>query len=261
LEASPVTVGETLAAARVDRGLSVEDVSAQTRIRGGLIRAIESDDFSGCGGAVYARGHIRSLARAVGLDPEPLVADYDRGHSDEVVPSTLAPTLARDTDAAASAERKRPNWAAAMAAALVVICVLAGIGVATGGGGGSSPPTAKNTPADIRTTTSAPKATSPASPPPDAVANTKTNAAVALVRVTSSQTWMSVSTVSGKVLFEGLLLAGQRKEFRDAKGLRLTIGNAPVVHLVANGRDIGTPKSQGNVAHLTIPRGGAVQYA
>jgi hypothetical protein len=58
-----------------------------------------------------------------------------------------------------------------------------------------------------------------------------------------------------------LLLAGQRKEFRDAKGLRLTIGNAPVVHLVANGRDIGTPKSQGNVAHLTIPRGGAVQYA
>jgi hypothetical protein len=72
---------------------------------------------------------------------------------------------------------------------------------------------------------------------------------------------MSVTTFSGEKLFEGLLAAGERKVFRDAKGLRLTIGNAPVVDLVANGQDVGAPRSQGNVAHVTIARGSEVQYA
>jgi cytoskeleton protein RodZ len=79
--------------------------------------------------------------------------------------------------------------------------------------------------------------------------------------VTGDRTWMSVTTFSGRLLFQGLISSGERKIFRDAKGLRLTIGNAPAVDLVANGRDVGAPRSQGNVAHVTIPRGGDVQYA
>jgi transcriptional regulator with XRE-family HTH domain len=72
-----VSIGETLAQARLRAGLSVSDVSQRTRIRETLIRAIESDDYSGCGGDFYARGHIRSIARVVGTDPEPLIREYD----------------------------------------------------------------------------------------------------------------------------------------------------------------------------------------
>ena len=67
-----MSVGSALAAARQARGLSVDDVGAATRIRPHLVRAIEADDFAVCGGDVYARGHVRALAKAVGLDPEPL---------------------------------------------------------------------------------------------------------------------------------------------------------------------------------------------
>jgi len=256
----PLSVGETLTRARESSGLSVEDVSSQTRIRAGLIRQIEADDFNGCGGAVYARGHLRSLAKAVGLDAEQLVADFDRSHADEPAPA-LVPVPAVDPHEAARADGKQPNWAAAMAVALIVICVLAGISL-IGNRHSNKDNTARETDRPVVTApTSAAPTSPPASPPPGSVARVRTDQAIALVRVTSDRTWMSVSTLSGRLLFQGLLAEGQQRLFKDPKGLRLTIGNAPAVDLVANGRDLGAPKSQGNVAHVTIARGGQVQYA
>lgn len=256
-----MSVGETLARAREARGLSVEDVSEQTRIRAGLIRQIEADNFDGCGGAVYARGHLRSLAKIIGIDPEELVGEFDREHFGEPAPA-LVPVPAVDPHEAARVDRRRPNWAAAMGVALVVICVLAGVSLFGNNGKHSPNSSASNDTGGI--TLPSPSSTAPSptsSPPPGSVARVRTDQAIALVRVTSDQTWMSVSTLSGQLLFQGLLGTGQQKLFKDARGLRLVIGNAPAVDLVANGRDLGSPRSQGNVARLTIVRGGNVQYA
>jgi cytoskeletal protein RodZ len=73
-----VSLGETLARAREGRGLSVEEVARATCIRGAVIRAIESDNFAPCGAPVYARGHIRAIAQVLGVDPLPLVAEFDQ---------------------------------------------------------------------------------------------------------------------------------------------------------------------------------------
>ena len=75
-----MSIGETLARARHQAGLSVAQVSEQTRIRPLIIRGIEADDYSMCGGDFYARGNIRDIAEVVGTDPEPLIGDYDRNH-------------------------------------------------------------------------------------------------------------------------------------------------------------------------------------
>src|SRR5713226_4185399 len=72
-----VSIGEALAAARHQAGLTVAQVSQRTRIRQTIIRGIESDDYSLCGGDFYARGHIRGIAKAVGTDPAPLIREYD----------------------------------------------------------------------------------------------------------------------------------------------------------------------------------------
>ena len=66
-----MSIGETLADARRQAGLTITQVSQQTRIRESIIRDIEQDDFSACGGDFYARGHIRSIAGAVGADSVP----------------------------------------------------------------------------------------------------------------------------------------------------------------------------------------------
>jgi cytoskeletal protein RodZ len=251
-----VSVGEEIARAREASGLSVEDVSDATRIRSGLIRAIEADDFEPCGGAVYARGHVRSIARVVGVDPEPLVADYDRTHVQEPVPVPV-PNQPSEPDIAARADRRRPNWAAAMAFALVAICALAAYGLINRSP--SKPSTGSNTPAPVHTST--PATRPPASPPPSSLAQVPPTAAVALVRVTGSTTWLQVETLNGRLLFQGLLSHGQSKVFQNAKGLRMVIGNAPAVQLVADNHDFGTPHSSGNVAHVTVQPGGDVQFA
>ena len=72
-----MTVGETLARARRDAGLSIAEISIMTHIRQSIIDSIEHDDYSACGGDVYARGNIRAIAGALGVDSGPLVEAYD----------------------------------------------------------------------------------------------------------------------------------------------------------------------------------------
>jgi hypothetical protein len=72
-----VSIGEALASARRRAGLSVPQVSQQTRIRETIVAGIEGDDYSACGGDFDARGHIRGIAAAIGADPEPLIEQYD----------------------------------------------------------------------------------------------------------------------------------------------------------------------------------------
>ena len=107
-------IGETLAQARHEAGLTVAQVSVRTRIRQAIIRKIEEDDYSTCGGDFYARGHIRAIAKAVGTDPEPLIQEYDTVHR---APGALA-TVSLDELLATSghaAQRRRPDLPAAWA--------------------------------------------------------------------------------------------------------------------------------------------------
>lgn len=71
-----MSVGSDLQSARVALGMSVEDVSNVTRIRPVMIEAIEADDFSLCGGVAYAKGQVRSIAMAVGLDPDEVMTEF-----------------------------------------------------------------------------------------------------------------------------------------------------------------------------------------
>src|SRR3954451_23279733 len=95
--------------------MSGDDVSADTRIRASLVAAIEADRYEPCGGAVYARGHIRSIARVVGIDPEPLIAEFDESHQSERPPvaAVVAPQPT-DPDLVARSEHHRPNWTIAI---------------------------------------------------------------------------------------------------------------------------------------------------
>lgn len=70
-------VGEELRAARLTRGLTLEQLSEATKIRTLVIESMESGDFGPCGGRAYARGQVRSLATVLGVDPDGLVDQFD----------------------------------------------------------------------------------------------------------------------------------------------------------------------------------------
>jgi cytoskeleton protein RodZ len=266
MKAGFVTVGETLSHARRTRGLSVDDVAIDTCIRATLIRAIEADDFSLCGGEVYARGHIRSIARVVGVDPEPLIGEHDTARGATRVVSAVVPQPT-DRSIVARAERRQPNWTIAMAAALVVICGIALVGLLQDhGSAGKRPGTAStNAGQQSQSKTQGQTPTTPkprSSPPSSSVAQLPASQATLKVRTLRGQTWLSITTKAGKTLFSGLLADGQQKIFTSHHSLAYVIGNAPAVDIVVNGNDIGTPPASGAVARGNVkPGADTVQQA
>lgn len=80
------TIGQSLSAARIAAGYTVADLSTRTRIRPKVLNGIEEEDFVPCGGDFYARGHIRNLCRVLGLEPEPLLTEFDQEHAGHGAP-------------------------------------------------------------------------------------------------------------------------------------------------------------------------------
>jgi cytoskeletal protein RodZ len=112
-----VSIGEALAEARREAGLTVAQVSQRTRIRQTIIRGIEGDDYSVCGGDFYARGHIRSIAKVVAADPGPLIEEFDTNHR---APGALSATGIDELVARSRAAEGR-WWSWAMVAGVVTI--------------------------------------------------------------------------------------------------------------------------------------------
>ncbi|RAY12003.1 DUF4115 domain-containing protein [Actinomadura craniellae] len=236
-----MSIGETLAQGRREAGLTVTQVSVRTRIRETVIRGIERDDYTFCGGNFYARGHIRSIARVVGVDPEPLVREYDEMHGG--APQPLAAATAFEPERPVPIrEGRAPNWTAAMAAALALATVYALIQV-FGGGGGERDVTQVAQPVVPSPTPTA----SPARPGPVAQAPRK---AVEVQIKARRSSWLNVRDDKGKQLFSGLVRSGETKEWTARKRLFLVIGNGGGVKLVVNGKDLGTPGAEGQVLRV-----------
>jgi cytoskeletal protein RodZ len=71
------TPGELVQTAREERGLSLEDLSAQTRIPLRSLASLEQDDFEALAGPLYIRSFLKSLAVELGLDMDLLLERYD----------------------------------------------------------------------------------------------------------------------------------------------------------------------------------------
>ena len=75
-------IGDALRAARTQAGVTLADAAAETRIRESYLAALEEEDFDHLGGDVYVKGFLRSYARYLGADPEPLVQAYRSQHQE-----------------------------------------------------------------------------------------------------------------------------------------------------------------------------------
>ena len=104
-----MSLGEALADARRQAGLTVSRLSDRARVRETIITDIEGDDYSACGGDSYARGYIRIIAQAVGADPEPLIREYNTARP---VPHPIADDITEPITRVRMRKRLRLNWVA-----------------------------------------------------------------------------------------------------------------------------------------------------
>lgn len=116
-------VGPALAAARVRLHLTVDQLAERTRIRPHVIESIEVDDFVPCGGDFYARGHLRTLARVLGVDATPLLAAYDERYADAPIDArrVFEAELATGADGPIRSMRGGPNWSVLIAAVMALV--------------------------------------------------------------------------------------------------------------------------------------------
>jgi hypothetical protein len=131
--AAEPAIGPQFAGARRRLGLSVDQLAERTRIRPHVIEAIEVDDFSACGGDFYARGHLRTLARILGLDVAPLLETYDERYAD----APIDPRRVFEAELAGAgsirATRGGPNWSVLVAAVMALILCWSVARLVTGG--------------------------------------------------------------------------------------------------------------------------------
>jgi cytoskeleton protein RodZ len=279
-------VGSALAAARVASGRSVTDVASALRVREAVVEGIEADDYALCGGDVYARGHVRSYARLLGLDDGPLLQAFaDRGA--QAGPARPAARgRRRDRGAAlhgpvpplpATSRRRLERrvgvpWAALGSVAIVGVVGLIGVELVGALRAPARPAHEVAAPVRDRPRTAAttatpgavgsaaaarpaPRTSSSARPParravPAPTATPDRRVKIAL-RATGDS-WVTVRGKSGRTKFAGVLGKGDRKRFTDDEGLRVLLGNAGGVQLTVNGRSVGAAGREGEVKRLTI---------
>jgi len=249
------SVGRALQQARIAAGLSVGDVSTATRVRIAIVHAIEADDFAPCGGDVYARGHIRTLAKAVHLDPAPLIAQYDAEHGGRPAPTPAAPLFEAER---IRPERRGPNWTAAMVAAIVVVIGFVGFTMVKGGDeGGKTDVAGGGEPSESPSAT--PKSKKPVAPEPEpsdsAIAAAPQDKVTVKVSAADGRSWISAKDHNGRLLFDGLLKQGESKTFQDSSKVNLVLGDAGAIDLYVNGKKIEDDWQPGAVERLTYTKG------
>jgi transcriptional regulator with XRE-family HTH domain len=241
-----VSIGETLAEARRQAGLTITQVSQQTRIRESIIRSIEQGDFSPCGGDFYARGHIRSIASVVGADPAPLVREYDTEHGP---PGSIS---AADVFEPATPIRIREPRRSFGLGKIMVVALLAVIGygayyfVSNNAAGTTATPSATVRPAVSKKPT--------VSDTPTAVAKPHSPLPESVIRLTAIKNcWVALTTTSGQRIYGGIVQAGQTKVWRELHTVSMTLGNPGGVVLTVNG--VRQTPNPGAVVTLSINPG------
>jgi cytoskeletal protein RodZ len=237
-----MSIGDALAEGRRQAGLTITQVSHRTCIRETIIRGIERSDFSGCGGDFYARGHIRSMACAVGVNPDPLIAEYDVTMG---APQAIsAADVFQPVTPVKLKERRRPNWTAAMALALIVI---AGI-FAYQHFSAHTKTAATKTRASVHNPSTAAKPTVKASPSPAAAVHHNPRS-LHITLTATRNCWVQLTSPNGATLFSGMVYAGNSMNWTERHSVTMVLGNPAGVKLRVNGKN---PVPRGSVRLVTL---------
>ncbi len=70
------SLGDYLKQAREKKGVSLEHLASQTKIQEHHLLALESEDFANLPAKVFAKGFVRSYAKALGLDEEEALQSF-----------------------------------------------------------------------------------------------------------------------------------------------------------------------------------------
>ncbi|OPY57214.1 MAG: cytoskeletal protein RodZ [Pelotomaculum sp. PtaU1.Bin035] len=234
-------IGQKLKEARENRGLTLESVEGETKIRRKYLQAMEDEQFQLLPGPVYAKSFLKNYARFLALNVEEALETYNEYFTAE---TPMEPAVDYSKTEKNTNIQKRPRWFYFVAAAVIVVAgVVFLINYVTGIPGGNN--VADNNKGGAEISEQAPLA--PGQQNPALLQQTAGASNVSLdLNVKNNRCWMQVM-VDGNPAFEGTLSAGQSKRFEGKEKINITLGNAGVVEALFNGQNLGLLGDPGEV--------------
>jgi cytoskeletal protein RodZ len=221
-----MNLGDVLNSARVAAGLSVEDLAAITSIRAGLITEIEKNNFSQCGGDIYARGHLRNIAPKLGLDANQLVDLYNAEHS--VESRSINELLAENSVTRVPHEKQNLSWKVPAAFSLSILLIL-GIAQIVYSNLNSSNPT---NPLTVETTSPSPSA----EPTPSSSTTEVPATGGVTLEITAARGNSLIDiVVDGEHVDKGSIFQGESKSFEATTSISIYFSNPAGLDVTVNG--------------------------
>ncbi len=255
------TIGQIIKARRAERGLTLAEAHDATKITMQNLAAIEENRFDAFPNRVYARAFLRDYSNYLGLDSADLLQRYEADWGSPV-PEPV---------------RKRGSKAVGVTIGTIVVAgILAGGGflyskympmpkqiarpTATVEEKPTKPaptpaavkPETSPAPAPVSTATPVPPVTTaPAKPadttkPAATAPNVPKDKVLITMRASRGASWITVK-VDGRIEASRTLEAGQTASFTGNNTISIVLGNAGMVDVTANGKDIGTIGKTGAV--------------
>ncbi len=252
-----MSLGSVIRQARIDAGLSIDDLSERTSIRAGLLKEIESDDFTKCGGETYARGHLRNIAPLLKMDAGVLLELYENEQS--MQPRRIQEMLAENNVMTNPVDKKTISWKTLAGISLATLALLGAVQIIISNSKTTeiSSPEAVATESATAEATNTPEAqpTPTATSTPTTVRDTYSSGTGVSVKVAASRgnSWLFVSDANGTTLYSGQIRSGQNLNFSSSTRVSLKVGNAGAVDVSVNGKSAQQIGDDGEV--ITVSYG------
>jgi cytoskeletal protein RodZ len=248
-----MSLGSLITQARKSAGLSIEELSASTNIRGALLREIESDNFVNCGGETYARGHIRNIATKLGVDPLIFIAAFEDEQMQ--LDRSMQDLLVENSVMREPQESRKVSWKvlATISVSSLFVVGLTQIIISNISSTDIPRPIATSSATESPVTVPTASASSAATNSiPTEQATVSTGTGVELIVVAArGKSWLFVSDALGRTLFSGQIARGTTKTFSTEVSLNVKIGNAGGVDLTVNGKKVDSIGADGEVVSVS----------
>ena len=253
-------IGEKLKKARLEKGLSLEDVQKKTKIHLNILKAIEGDGLTNLS-PVYLRAFIKIYSKFLGFNPQEFVPDQKESaqvahqQPEPADKSKASPPLRASNFKAASINLKSikpPKLLIKIFIFIVlVIIILAGLSALGKFISSRRKAAVRETnivqPQPVETKKQRSKASSSSEKNQPALA--QKGASGVRLAIIAKENCMVTLKVDGKIFFQGVLIKGRSESWRAKEKMELSLSNAGAVELIVNSQhfsNIGKRKQKIN---------------
>jgi len=250
------SVGKFIRATRLEAGLSLEQISAHTRISIRNLQAIEEDDISVMPSAFFYKSFVNQFGRTLGIESDtlaPLIESMLPRIPEPLVPGQ-AERIAKGVVIRSSSRPRNYKWLFSVGSlALALVCCSGFYAFWENGRGDLSRIAAKVDSKIAQLPPAGPAGVEGSQTAPSSGWSAELANGYRIDLSALEPTWLSV-TADGKQEFSGTLEPEQRKSFAGHERGRIRTGNAGGISLVFNGKPIGVVGPRGEIRDVVFTR-------